>query len=653
MICLLFKSLIHLLLYAMVLSASGISVDELHQKAVDAFQTKQHDKALNFLQEAISMEPTNSALLNTAGVLLNTIGEIDSAADYFATSLKVDPTGFNANYNAANLVHFAIFDNNLDMTDALDSSIGYYKNAIEAMFSSNQTNASIPIEEQISILNDASVALKKASRNSEAIELLNKVLDIDPNNVQAMGNLALAYLDAGAIESAYRISLTAIEHDQENVEIRKNHEIITQELNSSKSENTTTISDESLKKNDSDVIFGMSFEHQHTHTKKNHSINIELKRTDDPVAIVNELQSELGLDLLTYRWLHCTFNHALSRLKEDIVLERVITIDEKDLPSLIVRYGDDLFALSRSYAYQHKLGSEATDAIYNNLVDQLPQHSDLSWVNTRKRQLNLFSPGQIQNSGDYLSASRQQYETSGNCRLTLAIMTTGKLDFFYNLVQKLPTAIQICEVIVFDDASSESDRVNMVTNFPQFNFITIPKQDKGHAKTLNKMLRLVKTNYLLYLNDLWEPLNDAGLKIERALTLLDGASTLGMPIAQVLMNEQSTRSCTLGTNLTDCRNSRFYGKAGWKRTVMVDGSSFDFLEHEFGTQYLDHESSSYWPGFSSHYPALWNLKLLTSNVNNIFNESDENYDALFSLQIWQSGMTTVHLPDVGFRYIGQ
>ena len=67
----------------MVISVSGSSVDELHQKAVDEFQAKQHDNALKILQEAIAMDPTNPALLNTAGVLLNTIGEIDRAADYF------------------------------------------------------------------------------------------------------------------------------------------------------------------------------------------------------------------------------------------------------------------------------------------------------------------------------------------------------------------------------------------------------------------------------------------------------------------------------------------------------------------------------------------------------------------------------------------
>ena len=122
------------------ISATAVTVDELHQTAINALYSKNHDEALKTLQEAMKIKPNDPLLLNTAGVVLNSIGEIDRAAEYFATSLKLDPLSFNANYNAANLMHYAVFDNNIDMIDALDSSIGYYQQALESMASSNETS---------------------------------------------------------------------------------------------------------------------------------------------------------------------------------------------------------------------------------------------------------------------------------------------------------------------------------------------------------------------------------------------------------------------------------------------------------------------------------------------------------------------------------
>lgn len=649
-------ALISAFLYLTAKSTSAVAVEELHQAAVSALHSENHDQAIKFLAEAIQLKPSDPALLNTAGVVLNSIGEIDRAAEYFATSLKLDPAGFNANYNAANLMHYAVFDNNAEMMGALDSSIEYYQKALETMLSSNETNSTISKEETVSFLNDASLAMKKRSKNHDAIELLTKVIEIDANNVQALGNLAIAYLDVGDIELAERATLMALQRNPDNANLHKNYAFILQKMGS------TELAQKHLDRvielenppmiNDDEIVFGMSFEQRKKDTEEYYNINIELKRSDNPIVIANELQAELDLDLLTYRWLHCTFHHALARLNEEIVLQKAVNVDGKDLPPIIVRYGDDIFALVRSYAHQHGIFGEATDAIYENLVGQVPQHSELSWVNSRKRQLIKFDPENSRND-DYLSTSRRSHQASKQCQITLAITTSGKLELFYNLIRKFPVTDLICEVMVFDYLSSAEEKATMIKEFPQINFLFIAEQGKGHAQALNKMMRLAKTSYLLYLNDSWEPLEGSVEKIKRAYLLMEAAGTLGMPIAQVLMNEQSARSCALGLDIVECQNNEAYGKAGWSRTLTVGDSSFEFLEHEFGVQYADHHSSSSWPGFSSHHPALWNLNLLTSNANNVFREDHEEFDMLFALQLWESGMTTAHLPDIGFRFIGQ
>lgn len=618
------------------------SIEELHQAAVTAFRSNNTNQAVSFLKEAIEMDPWNPLLLNTAGVVLNSIGEVDRAADYFSTSLKHDPTGFNANYNAANLVHFTVFKNNPNLT-ILDSSIGYYKNAIDVMLKSNETDNAISIEEQLSLLNDASIALMQRSRFTEAIELLQKVIEIDPSNVQALTNLALSYLDSGAdMEHVRRVSQMAIDRKPDNAELHRNHAYILERMGLSFED----------PRND-DVVFGMTFDYHNDISQQKYSINIELKRKDNPVAIVNELQSKLGLDILTYRWLHCNLHHALERLNEDLVHESAMVIDGIKLPSIKVHFGDDLYALARSYVHLHSLSSEMPDVIYEQLQAQVPQHLDLPWVNKRRSQILNLNLGDGVNENDLLSASRQRLESTGVCKTTLAIVTSGHLELFYNLVQKLSSSIEVCEVLVFDSLSPESNRARMISDFPQFNFVFIPEQDRGHAKTLNKILKLAKSSYLMYIDDTWEPMGDVDERIKRAHLLMEAGIALRMPIAQVLMNEQSTRSCALGNSLTECRNNKFYGRAGWPRTVTMGDVSFEYLEHEFGVQYLNHRSSSTWPGFSSRHPSLWNLNILTSRMNTMFLEDNDAYDALFSLGVWEKGMTVVHLKDVGFRYIGQ
>jgi Flp pilus assembly protein TadD len=615
-------------------------VDDLYIAAVKAFKSNQQNEALQFIQQAIDLDPNNPRLFNTAGVILKILGDFDRAADHFSTALKFDPNSFNSNYNAANLVHYEIFDKKPNNIEFLDRSLQYYQHAIEAVFQSNLTDTGVSMQEKINVLNDASIALKKRSRNQEAIELLKKVVELDPNNSQGLGNLALAYMDAGNVESALEVSEVAIGHDPNNEKLRTNHAVMLETGNK-------------LSQLDAnEVVFGMIFEHKSPKNGTIVNVKIQLKRNDNAIALVNQLTSKIELDLLTYRWLHCTFNHALARLKENIVMRPTMTIDGKDLPPVIVRFGDDLYSLSRSYAFLNGLNDDVSKVIYQNLVAKVPQHSEINWVNARKRQLYIFDSKNRGRQDDYLSISRKQYGANGQCKLTLAIVSSGKLDFFYNLVQKLPTSVPICEVIVLDYLLSSADRQKIIKDFPQFTFVLASEQDSSQAKAINKLIRQVKTTHLLLLNDSWEPMDNAGDNIMKSLTLMDSASKLGMPIAQVLMNEQSSTSCSLGINLNDCRNSDFYGKSGWERTLKTDSSSFSFLEHEFGIHYLDHKASSTWPGFTINNPALWNLDLVTSSVKSVVNEDREDFEALFALDVLENGLTTVHLPDVCFRYIG-
>ena len=616
---------------------------DLHQAAADALRSKNYNKALDFLSEAIQIDPNDSTLLNTIGVVFDAVGDVDRAADYFSSSLKIDPASFSTNYNAANLMHYGIFDKNAEKIDALESSTVYYLKAYESLVSSKDgTHDSISKGEQFRFLTDASIAMMKAQKYLEAIQLFTKALDIDPNNSSTMSDLSLAYLGSGDFKTAQQYSSMAIARSPDDAKLRRNHALIDR--------NASAVPDESTQQVQmNEIVFGMSFDHQSGENDEIFNIKIELKRSDDPVAILNELQSQLELDLLTYRWLYCNFHHALARLNENVVFESPIDVDGRDLPIIRVHFGDDLYALSKSYAYQHGLTSDVANVIYMNLVNKVSQHSEVTWVNARKRQ--LYKAADPTNERDYMSVVRNNRGGPDQCKITLAIVTTGELQSLYNLIAKLPTSNHLCDVMVFDYLSTEANKMKVVQDFPQFDFVFFAKED--HAKTLNSILRTIKTPYVLHMNDSWEPIGDISEKIDIAYLLMEATQSLRLPVAQVLMNEQSSQACAFGLNLSECRDNDYYGKAGWPRRITVDEVSFDFIEHEFGVQYEEHQRSSSWPGFSSHHPALWNLNLLTSNVNVFYNEGYSDYDLTFALKVMESGMTTAHLKDVAFRYIGR
>ena len=52
----------------------------------------------------------------------------------------------------------------------------------------------------------------------------------------------------------------------------------------------------------------------------------------------------------------------------------------------------------------------------------------------------------------------------------------------------------VCRVVIVDDGSSESDRLAMMREFPNVDFVLKNNvEHKGHARSMNLLLRLVQT----------------------------------------------------------------------------------------------------------------------------------------------------------------
>ena len=328
------------------------------------------------------------------------------------------------------------------------------------------------------------------------------------------------------------------------------------------------------------------------------NLDIKLTQNDSPIEVANQILNRFNINLLTYRWLLRSFQHAFARLKEEEVVRVDVNIGDTALEPIVVRYGDDLSMLSRLYAFQQGFDLDAAGEVYKTLVENIPQHSSVDWVNRRKAQTTVIASANANAAAkglDSASIARDRYTTSNQCELSVVIATSGDFNLFRNLVQTFPTSNLLCEVIVVDGgASASTNRAAMLEQYPHFNFIFKSRAEMegsgSRASALNMVTRITKSRYLFYISDLWANIASSDEHLHQALAVLK--SDVTGSIAQVILNDQSSSSCQSGamdmategsegseggvTGASICN-----GKGGWTRVLNFEnGASFPYIENE-------------------------------------------------------------------------
>ena len=98
---------------------------------------------------------------------------------------------------------------------------------------------------------------------------------------------------------------------------------------------------------------------------------------------------------------------------------------------------------------------------------------------------------------------------ANSCRMvTFTITTCKRLDLF---IRTMNSFLNCCldhhliyKWVCIDDNSSEEDRAIMKEKFPFFEFIWKNEDDKGHAKSMNMLLKAIDTPYVFHMEDDWE-----------------------------------------------------------------------------------------------------------------------------------------------------
>ncbi len=288
--------------------------------------------------------------------------------------------------------------------------------------------------------------------------------------------------------------------------------------------------------------------------------------SDDPMGFAQQIAEKYNLDKLMYRWVLRNFQHAVARLKEEPVTTFEINSDKgSSLDPITVRYGDDLALLSRAYSFRNGLDLEAGNAIYQNLISKIPQHTDIAWVDRRRTHSQLS----IANTSSTSPTSASKF--SSECEVSAVVVSVGDFNLLRNLVSKFPKSKLICEVIVVEEpgTSSLEDRRRMLETFPGFNFVFKSQLDRGVEKTLNMAVGIVNTRYLLLLSTAWEPLalDDGHIRSSLAVMKADHKN----PMVQISL---------IDSNSPD-QSSDIINSGGWRRLVTFeDGQEIEYIENE-------------------------------------------------------------------------
>jgi tetratricopeptide (TPR) repeat protein len=188
-----------------------------------------NNKAL--FEHAISVTGDNFVMNNNYANILNRIGQVESAIDYFYKALRIKSNSPEVHNNLGNA---------LGKLNRIDDAIKHFKKALELRpnFAQAHYNLAIALGKQGKIdeaiseyrqalrfrpdnadtLSNLGFALAQKGNFNEAVEYYRKALKLEPENVIAHGRLGLALAAIGKIDEAleqFRIVLKASPDDVE------------------------------------------------------------------------------------------------------------------------------------------------------------------------------------------------------------------------------------------------------------------------------------------------------------------------------------------------------------------------------------------------------------------------------------------------------
>ena len=365
---------------------------------------------------------------------------------------------------------------------------------------------------------------------------------------------------------------------------------------------------------------------------KNLRVNVEIREGDDLATLSNNFDVKFGLENTgsLFRILNeknYGFGNVSSYLSRQsmsaawlddgtsFLLNSDSCNHEKPVSFITTIIAEDLSSPAPKYYCNHSLTMKV---LHSSAI----RKSDIASLKNGSR-----------NENKEMERTYSTYDTDGGSEdhsISIAMTTCRRLSHFLAVAEQIVDMVTsfsstyLMEVVVVDDGSSDSDRAAMLSANPAFSFIFKSEDNRGHANSLNIIMRHVSTRYVLYLEDDWKLLSDPFLSpplksvvmksgnvnqnssgqldsknllqflIRMSIRIIDDSISANSdvePIAQVFLNDQVSRACAVGnlgwSTPNQCERE-LVGRGGWHREATVasiqpqDSFKIPYCLHEFG-----------------------------------------------------------------------
>lgn len=230
-----------------------------------------------------------------------------------------------------------------------------------------------------------------------------------------------------------------------------------------------------------------------------------------------------------------------------------------------------------------------------------------------------------------------------NAYITFTITTCKRVSLFK---QTMNSFLSCCldkhlikEWICVDDNSDECDRREMEVLYPFFKFVFKKPEDKGHSRSMNIILSMVKTPYLFHMEDDWKFI----LKKNYMSECLEILST------------KNVHQCAINKNYAEVENIDI--KGGLFKTT-TNGLRYYIHEHcpneksysLFNSKYGNCKNSAYWPNYTLR-PSLISVKTLETVGK--FNENAPHFEMEYAYRYTMLGYKTGFMEGIYCLHIGR
>jgi GR25 family glycosyltransferase involved in LPS biosynthesis len=264
-------------------------------------------------------------------------------------------------------------------------------------------------------------------------------------------------------------------------------------------------------------------------------------------------------------------------------------------------------------------------------------------TNDGKEAIYYYEKNLIEEFGKELEENKKWTNLEG--KLTITMTTCKRYDLFKRTMNSILHNIKdlkdyVYDWIVIDDNSSEEMRQQMKKEFPFITYVYKDLNNKGHPRSMNMFLDLIKTPYMFNIEDDWEFFFPDTF-ITKMMSILNEDTQLGQVLVNVNYAEDVTtyrlvRGSTMkhtSTNLRYFVHNHYQGQ-----------------ELEEANRKLKYNNCFYWPHFSFRV-GITRMNILKELGK--YNEEAKHFEMDYAFKYYAKGYKTGFLDSVYCLHIGR